>query len=55
VRPVSAIHRIEAHRSKLSRIASDHLPIKAIVDVRRLFGAGAAATVRVQQHQPLTV
>ena len=51
VRPVRAIVRIEAHRSKLSRIASDHLPLKATLDVQTLFGAGAAATVQAKQRQ----
>jgi endonuclease/exonuclease/phosphatase family metal-dependent hydrolase len=55
VRPVTAIVRIEAHRSKLSRLASDHLPIKAIIDVQKMFGAGAAATVHVREMQESAV
>jgi endonuclease/exonuclease/phosphatase family metal-dependent hydrolase len=55
VRPVTAIISIEAHRSKLSRIASDHLPLRATLDVQRLFGAGATATVQVRQRQESTV
>jgi endonuclease/exonuclease/phosphatase family metal-dependent hydrolase len=55
VRPVAAIVRIEAHRSKLARVASDHLPLKATLDVQKLFGAGAAATVHVQERHASTV
>lgn len=51
VRPVTAIMRIEAHRSKLSRVASDHLPLKAMIDVQTLFGAGASATVQIQHRE----
>jgi endonuclease/exonuclease/phosphatase family metal-dependent hydrolase len=36
VRPHIAIRSITAHRSALSRIASDHLPIKAELDLARL-------------------
>lgn len=36
VRPVAAIASIEAHRTELSRIASDHLPVKATIDLSRL-------------------
>lgn len=55
VRPVTAIVRIEAHRSKLSRIASDHLPLKATLDVQKLFGAGASATKHVQEARASAV
>jgi endonuclease/exonuclease/phosphatase family metal-dependent hydrolase len=34
VRPQRALLSVDAHRSKLARIASDHLPIKAVVAVR---------------------
>jgi endonuclease/exonuclease/phosphatase family metal-dependent hydrolase len=34
VRPRRALLSVVAHRSKLARIASDHLPIKAVVAVR---------------------
>lgn len=36
VRPVSAIVSIEVHRSRLSKRASDHLPLKAVIDVETL-------------------
>jgi endonuclease/exonuclease/phosphatase family metal-dependent hydrolase len=36
VRPASAIVAIEVHRSAAARRASDHLPLKAVVDVREL-------------------
>jgi endonuclease/exonuclease/phosphatase family metal-dependent hydrolase len=55
VRPVAAIVAIEAHRSKLARMASDHLPLKATLDVQKLFGAGAVATVRARESQASTV
>jgi endonuclease/exonuclease/phosphatase family metal-dependent hydrolase len=35
VRPVQAIDAIAVHRSALARRASDHLPIKAVIDVGR--------------------
>lgn len=35
-RPVSLISSIEAHRSALSRVASDHLPLKAQLDLSSL-------------------
>lgn len=43
VRPKSAIVSIEVHRSGAARIASDHLPLKAVVDVRELRAASARA------------
>jgi endonuclease/exonuclease/phosphatase family metal-dependent hydrolase len=43
VRPVNAIVSIEVHRTPLSRRASDHLPMKAIVDVGRLTSASVLA------------
>lgn len=46
VRPVNAIVSIEVHRSALSRRASDHLPMKAIVDVGKLVNPAVAAAVR---------
>ena len=33
VRPVGAMQSIEVHRTALSRRASDHLPVKAVIDV----------------------
>lgn len=36
VRPMRAIVRVETHRSRLAKVASDHLPLKAEVDVSRL-------------------
>lgn len=36
VRPVSSIVSISVHRSPAARRASDHLPVKAIVDVEKL-------------------
>jgi endonuclease/exonuclease/phosphatase family metal-dependent hydrolase len=33
VRPVGAMKSIEVHRTALSRRASDHLPVKAVIDV----------------------
>lgn len=38
VRPVSAIVSLEVHRTELSRRASDHLPLKAVIDVTKLSG-----------------
>jgi endonuclease/exonuclease/phosphatase family metal-dependent hydrolase len=36
VRPLAAIESIEVHRTRLSRRASDHLPLKAVIDVDKL-------------------
>lgn len=36
VRPVSAMVSIEVHRTATSRRASDHLPLKAVIDVSKL-------------------
>jgi endonuclease/exonuclease/phosphatase family metal-dependent hydrolase len=36
VRPVSAILSLKVHRTVLSRRASDHLPLKAVIDVDKL-------------------
>ena len=36
VRPVHALASIEAHRTPLARRASDHLPLKAVVEVGKL-------------------
>jgi len=41
VRPVGAIVSIDVHRSALARRASDHLPLKAVIDVAK-FSAGQA-------------
>lgn len=38
VRPVNAIRSIEVHRTALSRRASDHLPVKAVLDAQKLYG-----------------
>jgi endonuclease/exonuclease/phosphatase family metal-dependent hydrolase len=38
VRPVGAMVSIEVHRTPLSRRASDHLPVKALVDVAKFSG-----------------
>lgn len=35
VRPVQAIVSVAAHRSPLARRASDHLPLRAVIDVRQ--------------------
>lgn len=35
VRPVQAIVSVEVHRTELSRRASDHLPLRAVIDVGR--------------------
>lgn len=45
VRPTSAIVSVDVHRSAAARIASDHLPLKAVVDVRELKAASARAPV----------
>lgn len=45
VRPSSALVSIDVHRSDLAKVASDHLPLKAVVDVGRLRqGYGLRAT-----------
>jgi endonuclease/exonuclease/phosphatase family metal-dependent hydrolase len=36
VRPVGAMASIEVHRTRLARRASDHLPVKAVIDVEKL-------------------
>jgi endonuclease/exonuclease/phosphatase family metal-dependent hydrolase len=36
VRPPEAIVAIEVHRTELAKVASDHLPVKAMIDVERL-------------------
>lgn len=47
VRPVSAIVSIDVLKRGAARIASDHLPVKAVVDVRELLeGPGAAVLGR---------
>ena len=35
VRPVGAMASIEVHRTRLARRASDHLPVKAVIDVEK--------------------
>jgi endonuclease/exonuclease/phosphatase family metal-dependent hydrolase len=52
VRPRHSLLALKAHRSPLARIASDHLPVKALVASSRLSSANAVQ----QSHQPhLTV
>jgi endonuclease/exonuclease/phosphatase family metal-dependent hydrolase len=36
VRPVGAIVSIDVHRTRIARRASDHLPVKAVIDVEKL-------------------
>lgn len=36
VRPPEAIVGVEVHRSDLAKVASDHLPVRAMIDVERL-------------------
>jgi endonuclease/exonuclease/phosphatase family metal-dependent hydrolase len=36
IRPTQAIESIEVHRSDLAKVASDHLPVKATVDLAKL-------------------
>jgi endonuclease/exonuclease/phosphatase family metal-dependent hydrolase len=48
VRPVAAIMHIAAHRSKLARVASDHLPLKATIDAHRLFSISSTSRVQPQ-------
>ncbi len=38
VRPRAALRSVEVHRSELSRKASDHLPVKAVIDTGMLKG-----------------
>jgi endonuclease/exonuclease/phosphatase family metal-dependent hydrolase len=35
VRPVGAMASIHVHRTRLARVASDHLPVKAVIDVAK--------------------
>ena len=35
VRPVGAMTSIEVHRTPLSQRASDHLPVKAVIDLEK--------------------
>jgi endonuclease/exonuclease/phosphatase family metal-dependent hydrolase len=37
VRPSAAIASMDVHRTDLSRVASDHLPVKATIDLRKLW------------------
>ena len=41
VRPATALVSMSVHRSELARRASDHLPVKAVIDTGRLSGASA--------------
>lgn len=36
VRPLPALRSLQVHRSALARKASDHLPVKAVIDVQRM-------------------
>jgi endonuclease/exonuclease/phosphatase family metal-dependent hydrolase len=45
VRPVGAIVSIDVHRTPAARRASDHLPVKAVVDVEKLQRAVSPASV----------
>lgn len=36
VRPLPALRSLQVHRSALTRVASDHLPVKAVIDTGRL-------------------
>jgi endonuclease/exonuclease/phosphatase family metal-dependent hydrolase len=36
VRPLAAIESLVVHRTELTRMASDHLPLKAVLDVKKL-------------------
>ena len=40
VRPRPALLSIQTHRSELARRASDHLPVKAVIDVERMISSG---------------
>jgi len=46
VRPVSAIVSIEVHRTAGARRASDHLPLKAVIDVEELSAHAASGAAR---------
>lgn len=41
VRPLPALRSLQVHRSALARRASDHLPVKAVIDVEKMKRAGA--------------
>jgi endonuclease/exonuclease/phosphatase family metal-dependent hydrolase len=41
VRPLQALRSLQVHRSKLARSASDHLPVKAVIDVAKVKRASA--------------
>ncbi len=46
VRPHAALLSVTAHRSALSRRASDHLPIRGVIDVERLLEIGGGVTAK---------
>ena len=48
VAPRRCLARLEVHRSPLARVASDHLPLKADLEV----GAAAGATARATMQDP---
>jgi endonuclease/exonuclease/phosphatase family metal-dependent hydrolase len=48
VKPAHALRAVRAHRSRLSRIASDHLPLRAVIGL-----PGHADSARIVQHESL--
>jgi endonuclease/exonuclease/phosphatase family metal-dependent hydrolase len=44
VKPAGVLVELHAHRSSLARRASDHLPIRAVLDLSRATGAGKGAS-----------
>lgn len=52
VRPAEALVSIEVHRTELSKIASDHLPLKATVDVARLARSTECARQATARNLP---
>lgn len=53
VRPPQAIVSIEAHRTKLAKVASDHLPLKATIDVDRLPQPASQLAIRYSPEKQL--
>ena len=45
--PNGLVHSVEAHDTPLSRVASDHLPLKALLRLDLLDGAAEDATPRL--------
>ena len=50
MRPLQALRSLEVHRSTLTRTASDHLPVKAVIDVAKLRHLRAAAPSELRMH-----